>query len=260
MENRQIARAAEWIRGARRTVCLSGAGISTESGIPDFRSRGGIWDRFDPRDFEIRRWTGSEEVRRRYWAMTREGYPRVRDARPSAGHEALARLSRAGRLSLLVTQNTDGLHQKAGHDPEAIVEMHGTSHACVCLGCGAKVAREGVQSRVEAGEAVPLCRECGGFLKPDAVFFGEKIPEERIARALEGAESADAFLVVGSSLTVRPAGALPERALLAGARLIIVNESPTRLDAKAHALLRGKAGEILPALVEAALADGGPLG
>jgi len=248
-----LAEAAAWLRSSEATVCLSGAGISTESGIPDFRSRGGIWDRFDPKDFEIRRWLGSEEIRRRYWEMAREGYPRVCGAPPSAGHHALARLARAGRLSLLITQNTDGLHQKAGHAPGDIVELHGTSHVCVCVGCGGRVPRPAVQRRVEAGEGIPLCGDCGGFLKPDAVFFGEGIPEDRLARSVAGAESAEVFLVVGSSLSVRPAGALPERALKRGARLIIVNEGPTRLDRRAHALLRGRTGEILPALVEAAL-------
>ncbi|MEK6711270.1 MAG: Sir2 family NAD-dependent protein deacetylase [Nitrospinota bacterium] len=249
-----LGRAAGWLRASASTVCLSGAGISTESGIPDFRSRGGFWSRFDPRDFEIRRWLGSEEVRRRYWAAAREGYKVVSGAAPSAGHAALARLAGGGRLSLLVTQNTDGLHQRAGHPPEGLVELHGTSHVCVCAGCGERLPRPEVQARVEAGEEVPCCRGCGGPLKPDAVFFGEAIAPERLARAVEAAEGAEVFLVVGSSLAVRPAAALPERALLRGARLIIVNAGPTRLDAQAHALLRGRAGEILPPLAEAALA------
>lgn len=249
-----ITMAADWLRSSAATVCLTGAGISTESGIPDFRSRGGIWDRFDPKDFDIRRWLGSEEVRRRYWAMSREGYPRVVGADPSKGHEALSRLAGLGRLSLLITQNTDGLHQKAGHDPAEVIEIHGTSHFCVCAACGVRITRAEVQERVEGGEDIPLCDSCGGFLKPDAVFFGEGIAPERLERAVAGAESAEVFLVAGSSLVVRPAGALPERALLSGARLIIVNESPTRLDGKAHAVLRGKTGDILPLLVEAALA------
>ena len=236
------------------TVCLTGAGISTESGIPDFRSRGGIWERFDPRDFDIRRWSGSEEVRARYWKMAREGYPHVKNAAPSAGHGALARLAREGELSLLITQNTDGLHQKAGHRLERVVELHGTSHVCICLGCGERVPREAVQARVEAGEIIPLCDGCGGLLKPDAVFFGEGIAADRLSRSVAGAEAAEVFLVVGSSLKVRPAAALPERALQRGARLIIVNESPTRLDARAGAVLRGKSGEILPDLVAGALA------
>ncbi|MBI3127609.1 MAG: Sir2 family NAD-dependent protein deacetylase [Candidatus Tectomicrobia bacterium] len=253
METRAFELAAGWLRESSATVCLTGAGISTESGIPDFRSRNGIWSRFDPKDFDIRRWLGSEEVRRRYWAAAREGWRLVSGAEPSPGHGALARLDGAGRLSLLVTQNTDGLHQKAGHAPGRIVEMHGTSHACVCVGCGGKVPRPEVQARVEAGEEIPRCRGCGEPLKPDAVFFGQPIPPERLERAVAGADAAEVFLVVGSSLAVRPAGALPERALLRGGRLIIVNEGPTRLDAHAHALLRGRAGDILPTLAGAAL-------
>jgi NAD-dependent deacetylase len=212
-----------------------------------------MWDRFDPRDFDIRRWTASAEIRRRYWAATRESYPRVLAAEPSEGHNALARLSRAGKLSLLITQNTDGLHQKAGHEPKEIVEIHGTSHLCVCVGCGDRFPRREVQDRVQRGEDIPACGGCGSFLKPDAVFFGEPIVRERLSRAAEGAGSAQVFLVADSSMAVRPAGALPEKALLAGARLIIVNDSPTRLDGSAHALLRGRTGEILPALAGAVL-------
>ncbi len=245
-----LAMASSWLCDSGFTVCLGGAGLSTESGIPDFRSRGGIWDRFDPKDLEIRRWLASDEVRRKYWRMTLEGYPLLCKAQPSPGHVALARMARAGKLSLLVTQNTDGLHLKAGHDPGGIVELHGTSHVCACVTCGGKFPRSAVQERVQRGELVPLCQNCGGFLKPDAVFFGEGIPEDKLARAREAAEAAKVFLVVGSSLAVRPAGALPERALLRGARLIIVNDAPTRLDEKAHAVFRGKAGEILPRLLQ----------
>ncbi|MFP6869818.1 MAG: Sir2 family NAD-dependent protein deacetylase [Nitrospinota bacterium] len=247
-----IARASGWIRGAERTVFLTGAGISTESGIPDFRSRGGVWDRFDPRDFDIRRWRASGEVRRRYWAATRDTYPRVLGAEPSGGHRALARLAQAGILSLLITQNTDGLHQKAGHDAERVVELHGTRHFCVCVDCGERMSRLAIHERVLAGEEMPVCG-CGGFLKPDAVFFGESIAPDRLRRAVASSETAQVFLVAGSSLAVRPAGALPEKAFQAGARLIIVNDSPTRLDDLGDALLRGKTGEILPALVSAIL-------
>lgn len=249
-----MARAAEWLRDSEATVCLTGAGISTESGIPDFRSRGGVWDRFNPRDFDIRRWTASEDVRRRYWAATRETYSRVAEARPSAGHTALARFSQAGKLSLLITQNTDGLHQKAGHRAQEVVELHGTSHFCVCAACGSRVPRRGVHERVLAGESAPACESCGGFLKPDAVFFGEAIEPAKLDRAVAFSESAEVFLVIGSSLKVRPAAALPERALIGGARLIIVNDSPTRLDSRSHAVLRGRVGDILPSLIGASLA------
>jgi NAD-dependent deacetylase len=249
-----MAQAIDWLRNSSATVCLTGAGISTESGIPDFRSRGGIWDRIDPKDFDIRRWLGSEDVRRRYWSASREGYPMVQQAAPSQGHLALARLADSGRLSLLITQNTDGLHQKAGHEPAKVIELHGTSHVCVCTECGERVPRSEVQDRVEKGEEVPLCQGCGGFLKPDAVFFGEGLDSDRLSRAVSEAEAAKVFLVAGSSLAVRPAGALPERAYMAGARVIIVNDGPTRFDWKAHAVLRGKTGDILPALVDATLA------
>ena len=248
-----IEQAAEWLLESRSTVCLTGAGISTESGIPDFRSKGGIWDRFDPKDFEIRRWLASEDIQRRYWEVAQDGYSLVRNAPPSSGHFALARLSEYGRLNLLVTQNTDGLHQKAGHEPDKIVELHGTSHICVCVGCGAKLPRPEVHARVQYGEAIPKCEDCGCLLKPDAVFFGEGLPPEKLSRAVEASQEAEVFLVAGSSLSVRPAGGLPERARRAGARLIIVNEGPTRFDAKADIRIEGKTGDVLPALVKTVL-------
>ena len=249
-----IERAAAWVLESNSTVCLTGAGISTESGIPDFRSKGGIWDRFDPKDFEIRRWLASEDIQRRYWKVAQDGYNLVRNAHPSSGHFALARLSRHGRLKLLVTQNTDGLHQKAGHDPGRIVEIHGTGHVCVCVGCGSKLPRSEVHARVQGGEGIPKCEHCGCLLKPDAVFFGEGLSQEKLSRAAEASKKAEVFLVAGSSLAVRPAGGLPERARKAGARLVIVNEGPTRFDAKADIRIQGKTGEVLPALVDAVLA------
>ena len=247
-------KAAEWVLESNSTVCLTGAGISTESGIPDFRSKGGIWDRFDPKDFDIRRWLASGDIQKRYWEVAQDGYNLVRNALPSDGHIALARLSRHGRLNLLVTQNTDGLHQKAGHDPEKIVELHGTSHLCVCVGCGAKLPRPEVHVRVQGGETIPKCQDCGCLLMPDAVFFGEGLSPEKLSRAVDASKEAEVFLVAGSSLSVRPAGGLPERARKAGARLIIINEGPTRFDAKADIRIQGKTGDVLPALVDAVLA------
>ena len=248
-----IEKTADWMSKSRSTVCLTGAGISTESGIPDFRSKGGIWDRFDPKDFEIRRWLASEDIQKRYWEVAQDGYELLNNATPSDGHYALTKLSRYDRLTLLVTQNTDGLHQKAGHDPDKIVELHGTSHLCVCVGCGNKLPRSEVHERVQGGEVIPKCKECGNLLKPDAVFFGERLSPEKLSRAIEASRQADVFLVAGSSLTVRPAGGLPGRARKAGARLIIVNEGPTRFDAEADIRIHGKTGEVLPALVNAIL-------
>ena len=252
-QQKLIEQAAAWIVESRSTVCLTGAGISTESGIPDFRSKGGIWDRFDPKDFEIRRWLTSEDIQSRYWEVAQDGYDLVRNATPSRGHFALAQLSLHGHLKLLVTQNTDGLHQKAGHDPDKIVELHGTSHVCVCVGCGTKLPRLEVHARVQGGEVIPKCEDCGCLLKPDAVFFGEGLSPEKLSRAVEASKEAGVFLVAGSSLAVRPAGGLPERARRAGARLIIVNEGPTRFDARADMRIQGKTGDVLPALVDVVL-------
>ncbi len=241
---------AAWIAAARSVVALTGAGISTESGIPDFRGPEGVWTR-DPRAERLSNigyYIADERIRQEAWRRRVE-HPAWR-ARPNAGHRALVDLERAGHLELLVTQNIDGLHLAAGTDPDRLVEIHGTIRETACLNCGDRRPMRETLDRVTAGEADPPCRACGGILKSATISFGQNLDPALLARADDAASACDLFLAVGTSLTVYPVARLPELALEAGARLVIVNAEPTALDGRADAVMRGRAGAILPALVE----------
>jgi len=243
---------AGWLRASRSTVALTGAGVSTESGIPDFRGPNGIWTR-DPaseRLSNIGYYVASPEIRRESWRR-RLDHP-AWGARPNAAHRALATLERAGMLELLVTQNIDGLHLAAGSTSERVVEIHGTIRETACLGCGDRRPMRETLDRVAAGDPDPACQRCGGILKSATVSFGQNLDPRLLARAEEAAAAAELFLAIGTSLTVYPVARLPEIALHAGARLVIINAEPTPLDDRAHAVLRGQAGEVLAALVAAA--------
>jgi len=242
-----VAAAARLIADAHDLVVLSGAGISTESGIPDFRSPGGIWSRYDPRDLTFQRFCASADVRRRYWEMGAELYPLLRDAEPNRAHRVLAAIERRGGLRRIVTQNIDGLHQRAGSSPEKVIEIHGTALAVACLGCGERSERDRVQARFAAGETDLRCA-CGGLLKPATISFGQPMPEHETEQAFADAAAADVFLVVGSSLVVFPAANLPAVALENGARLVIVNREPTPYDPHADVTLQWSAGEALGAI------------
>jgi len=246
-----IERASELVSLARNLVVLTGAGISTESGIPDFRSPGGIWTKYDPQEFTYQNFVASRAHRERYWQMSLEIHPMLAGAQPNDAHRAVAELERRGKLRAVITQNIDGLHQRAGSSRGRVIEIHGTALAVVCLSCGDRLPREDVQARVQAGEAVPECRECGGILKPATVSFGQAMPERETELAFAHAESADVFLVIGSSLVVHPAAYLPVRAVEAGAKLVIVNLDETPCDPMATVVVRGKAGETMSTLVAA---------
>ncbi|HUE39936.1 MAG TPA: Sir2 family NAD-dependent protein deacetylase, partial [Candidatus Binatia bacterium] len=226
-------------------------GISTESGIPDFRSPGGIWTKYDPQEFTYQNFVSNRAHRERYWRMSLDIHPVLAGAEPNAAHRAVAELERRGTLRAVITQNIDGLHQRAGSAPDRVIEIHGTALAVLCLSCGDRSTRDEVQARVIAGDAIPECRACGGILKPATVSFGQAMPERETALAFEHAERADVFLVIGSSLVVHPAAYLPVRAVEAGAKLIIVNLEPTPYDRLAAVVLHGKAGEMMTALLEA---------
>jgi NAD-dependent deacetylase len=246
-----LQRAAELLSRANDLVVLSGAGISTESGIPDFRSPGGIWTKYDPQEFTYQNFVANRSHRERYWKMSLDIHPVLARAEPNAAHRAVAELERRGKVRAVITQNIDGLHQRAGSSPQRVIEIHGTALAVICLSCNDRLSREEVQARVVAGEAVPECRLCGGILKPATVSFGQAMPERETALAFEHAERSDVFLVIGSSLVVHPAAYLPVRAVDAGAKLIIVNLEPTPYDRLATVVLLGKAGETMSALLEA---------
>ena len=240
-----------WLRESRSTVALTGAGVSTESGIPDFRGPNGIWTR-DPRSERLSNigyYIANPEIRRESWRR-RLDHP-AWGAKPNAAHRALAALEAAGRIELLVTQNIDGLHRAAGSSVERLVEIHGTIRETACLGCGDRRPMREVLARVAAGEEDPPCERCDGILKSATVSFGQNLDPDLLARAEEAAATAELLLAIGTSLTVYPVARLPEIALDAGARLVIINAEPTPLDEVAHAVIRGQAGEILTALAAA---------
>ncbi|MBI2156912.1 MAG: Sir2 family NAD-dependent protein deacetylase [Candidatus Rokubacteria bacterium] len=245
----RVARLAAWLADARAAVVFTGAGVSTESGIPDFRSPGGVWDRFDASAMTWPNFIGSVEGRRRYWELGHVTYPVIRAARPNAAHRAVAELHRLGRLHACITQNIDDLHQRAGLPPERVIELHGNAARTRCLGCGAGFTRDEVHAWLDAGAGVPACPGCGGIVKPHTVLFGEAMPPLAMARAERAAREADLLVVVGSSLVVYPAAYIPRHAREAGARLAIVNLTPTPLDGCADLVIRGKAGDVLPAVL-----------
>jgi NAD-dependent deacetylase len=245
-----VAALIEIARPAPVISAFTGAGISTESGIPDYRGPCGVWERNAPPTLSDFR--ENPDTRRQYWDDRRERYPALRDTLPNAGHLALARLQSAGRLSYVITQNIDGLHQKAGSDPERTIELHGTAHRVRCLDCGASWSADHIQARLDH-EPLPDCEVCGGMIRAATVLFGQAMPEDALRRAFAVARSSDLMLVVGSSLVVQPAARLPQIAVAGGAQLAIVNNEPTPLDGLANIVVRSSAGAVLSALVDALL-------
>ncbi len=245
----QLHDAAELMQQARQIVALTGAGISTESGIPDFRSPGSIWQRQPPVSYQD--FLNKAEARRNYWQTRRNLAGQVAAAQPNAAHRALAELERRDILLGVITQNFDGLHQDAGNHPERVIELHGTSRQAACTLCGKRSSMSELQRRIDAGEIDPRCSFCGGYLKAATILFGQRVPEAELARARELAALCDLFLVVGSSLKVTPAATLPRVALRRNVPLIIVNIQPTPLDDYADVVIHEKAGVVLPPLVEA---------
>ncbi|MBI5583815.1 MAG: Sir2 family NAD-dependent protein deacetylase [Deltaproteobacteria bacterium] len=245
-----IDQAAEWILASRRLVVFTGAGLSTESGIPDFRSPGGVWSRYDPADFDFQNFLASEASREKYWQLATEMYAAIRPARPNAAHQAVYELDRLGKLAAVITQNIDGLHERAGHAPEKIIELHGTALHVTCLQCGKRYERDEIQQRLEQGIKSPVCDDCGGPLKPATISFGQAMPERETREAYRLSSLADLFMVIGSSLVVQPAASLPLAAKRSGARLVIINRDPTPYDDLADLVIPGSAGPILSSLVE----------
>ncbi len=248
MSSSDMDRVADWITPGAKTVIFTGAGISTESGIPDFRSPGGIWDRFDPKEMTYQKFISDREHRKKYWAFHRESWRGIRAAEPNAAHLAIAELQNLTDVTAIITQNIDGLHQKAGSDPERVLELHGSLWRAQCLECGRTLRSERAFQQLREGQDIPCCFHCGADLKPGTVAFGEALPEDVMADAQAASLSCDVFIAVGSSLMVYPAAFLPEMAVNAGARLAIINRDPTPQDPHAHVVMHGLAGEILPDL------------
>jgi len=238
-----------WIEAAERVVVLTGAGVSTDSGIPDFRGPQGVWTRNPEAEKQstIQHYVADPEVRRRAWRSRLESPAWA--AKPNAGHLALVELERRGKLDTLITQNIDGLHQAAGSSPERVVEVHGTMREVVCLDCGERAPMERALARVRAGEDDPPCRTCGGILKSATISFGQSLVPEDLRRAELAARRCDLMLAVGTKLSVYPVAGVVPTAKDSGARVVIVNAEPTEMDGMADAVLRGSIGDILPRLV-----------
>jgi len=238
---------AEKIGEGGRNVVFTGAGISTESGIPDFRGKGGIWDRFQPIYFD--EFMKSRAARIEYWRQKSELFHDLMKARPNPAHLAVAGLHETGLVEAVITQNIDGLHQASGIPDEKVIELHGSNQRVRCMSCGRISSIVEAHRRIEAGDPAPEC-ECGGYLKPDTISFGQAMPEKEVERAVDLARGCDFFLVVGSTLLVHPAALMPNYAKEDGAFLAIINLSETPCDGISDVLIRGKAGVVLPKIAE----------
>jgi len=242
----KIALIARKILAGGRNLVFTGAGISTESGISDYRSKGGLWDRFRPVYFD--EFMSSKSSRIEYWQRNSELYPDLIRARPNPGHDAIFRLFQMGLVRTVITQNIDGLHQESGLPDDAVIELHGNARRVRCMHCDKLSSLEAAQERVACGDPAPEC-ECGGYLKPDTISFGQAMPVEAVQKAAALSRKCDFFMVVGSTLLVQPAALMPQYAKGCGAFLVIVNLSETPYDAVCDVLIKEKAGAVLSEIV-----------
>jgi len=245
-----IAKGAEMIKKAEKILVFSGAGLSTESGIPDFRSPGGVWSKYDPSDFYFDKIISDEKARVKYWQMSTEFYQTMKDAVPNHAHLAIKTLEDMGKLIAIVTQNIDHLHHRAGNSPEKIIEIHGTAFSVSCLSCGKKYDRDDIEERIMLGVKVPYCDDCSGILKPDTISFGQAMPEDKMARAINHALECDLCITLGSSLVVYPAASVPAKAVESGAKLMIINRDETPLDSVADVVVHESVSKALGKMVE----------
>lgn len=246
--DRQLDELASRVAEARFVLVFTGAGISTGSGIPDFRGPQGLWKRWQPVYYD--EFLASAAARKRHWDFKLEGWRQFRSAQPNPAHRALVRLERLGRLHCLVTQNIDGLHQLAGSSEERVIELHGTNRLVECVECGRRYDPEPIFVTYARTREVPLCTACGGFLKPATVMFGQPMPEEAMRRAFDAAARADLVMAVGSSLEVHPAASVPLAARRQGAFYAILNLGPTAQDESCDLRLEGDVVVLLPRLAE----------
>ncbi len=245
----KIEEIAELIIASERLVVFTGAGVSTESGIPDFRSPGGIWERYDPADFTYQKFMSSHEARKKTWERFRL-FGMLADVQPNPAHYAIAELERLGKLDCVITQNVDALHQKAGVPEDKVIELHGTLKWVKCLGCGKLYPTEEIIKRVEQGVEVPQCDDCGGILKSATISFGEAMPAKETKEAEQHSRSCNLMIVVGSSLVVYPAAYMPIYAKESGAKLVIINIGPTPMDRYADVRINEQAGEVMSRILE----------
>ena len=245
---KQIQLIAEKVAQGGNNIIFTGAGISTESGIPDYRSQGGLWDKFTPVYFD--EFMSSKKARIEYWRRKSALWADLKNARPNPAHTAVARLYDMGLIEAVVTQNIDGLHQDSGIPADRVIELHGNTRRVRCMTCNEISSVEDAQARIDAGDPAPECH-CGGYLKPDTISFGQSMPQEEVQRAAELSSTSDFFLVVGSTLLVQPAALMPEYARQAGAFLAIINLSETPFDNVCDVLIREKAGAALEKIADA---------
>jgi NAD-dependent deacetylase len=243
------AKLADFLRRSRRAVFFTGAGISTESGIPDFRSPGGIWTQMAP--IEFRDFLSSADMRREAWRRRFAMEEMFSSVKPNAGHEAVAKLIARGTASHVITQNIDNLHQDSGVPDEKVIEIHGNTRYAKCLDCGARVELEPIRTHFEKHGDPPDCLFCTGFLKTATISFGQAMPEQEMARAEAATQACDLFVVLGSSLVVYPAAGFPLMAKRNGARLVIINRDPTEPDEFADLVLHSEIGPTLQAALGA---------
>ena len=243
----QIGELTRLLQRASTGIAFTGAGISTESGIPDFRSPGGVWSRHTPVYYDDFMSDRSERVR--YWQVRRELYKDFRTAKPNEGHAAIAHLEELGKIRAVVTQNIDGLHQLGGSS--RVLELHGTNRIAACMSCGKEWQPDEVLTRLDAGEDAPDCDDCGGPIKSKTISFGQPMPALLMEEAAQLARQADVFLAIGSSLVVEPAASLPRLACQAGASLVVINRDPTPLDPLATLIIREPIGVTLTAALRA---------
>ncbi len=246
---RQIEKVANLLAEAERVLVFTGAGVSTESGIPDFRGADGIWQKYDPEDFTIQKFLSDKQVRITQWKMLSGGDLSMSKAQPNPAHYAITELENMGKLYGVVTQNVDGLHQKAGVSQEKIFQLHGDLSHAVCLECGRRYPMDMVGEWLSQGIEDPACRLCMGMLKPDAVLFGEQLPIKVLMESERRSRKCDVCMVLGSTLSVYPACLIPKYAAQAGATLVIINIGPTELDYLAHIRIEGKAGDITTEII-----------
>lgn len=247
--NAELDIIAKKMAASGRNIVFTGAGISTESGIPDYRSQGGLWDKFKPIYFD--EFMSSKDSRVAYWERWHTLYPDLTAAQPNKGHEAVTSLYDMGLIQAVVTQNIDGLHQESGLPDKAVIELHGNTRRIRCMTCGEVSPIEDARKRIDDGDTAPECH-CGGYLKPDTISFGQSMPMDKVNQALQLSQNSNFFMVVGSTLVVQPAAHMPVYAKQNGAFLAIINLSETPCDAMSDVLIQEKAGEVLQGIYQIA--------
>jgi NAD-dependent deacetylase len=240
---------ADMIMESSKVVVFTGAGFSTESSVPDFRGPQGVWEMFDPSELNLQNFLRSEEIREKYWQVHRLFWETVREAEPNIGHYAVTELHNMNKLDCVITQNTDGLHQKSGTPDEKVLELHGTMHWVDCLDCHQRYPRERAHEKMLAGEKVPRCDKCNGILKPATVAYGQSMPERETRESELRSSGCDVFLAAGSSLVVYPAAQMPVIAKRGGAKLVIINLDKTPHDHHADVVIAEKTGETLTSII-----------